>query len=70
MTILVTGAAGFIGMHSILRLLVRGERLGAFDLVGIVIDVRVEILDRWLGHERHIGARPSNSHFQHAAWRL
>jgi len=31
MTILVTGAAGFIGMHSILRLLVRGERVVGID---------------------------------------
>jgi len=31
MTILVTGAAGFIGMHSILRLLARGERVVGID---------------------------------------
>lgn len=54
MTILVTGAAGFIGFHTALRLLQRGERVVGIDSLNDYYDVtlkqrRVEMLQRLYG---------------------
>ncbi|BAE50963.1 NAD-dependent epimerase/dehydratase family protein [Paramagnetospirillum magneticum] len=42
MTILVTGAAGFIGYHTSLRLLARGERVLGVDCLSPYYDVRLK----------------------------
>ncbi|EME68557.1 nucleoside-diphosphate-sugar epimerase [Paramagnetospirillum caucaseum] len=42
MTILVTGAAGFIGYHTSLRLLARGERVLGIDCLSPYYDVRLK----------------------------
>ena len=42
MTILVTGAAGFIGMHSSLRLLARGERVVGIDNLNDYYSIRLK----------------------------
>jgi UDP-glucuronate 4-epimerase len=42
MTILVTGAAGFIGYHTSLRLLARGERVLGVDCISPYYDVRLK----------------------------
>ncbi|MBI2235480.1 MAG: SDR family NAD(P)-dependent oxidoreductase [Magnetospirillum sp.] len=42
MTVLVTGAAGFIGYHTCLRLLARGERVVGVDDLNAYYDVRLK----------------------------
>ncbi len=53
MTILVTGAAGFIGYHTSLRLLARGERVLGVDCLSPYYDVRLKQarLDQLRRHE-------------------
>jgi UDP-glucuronate 4-epimerase len=53
MTVLVTGAAGFIGYHTSLRLLARGERVLGVDCLSPYYDVRLKQtrLDHLRGHE-------------------
>ncbi|ARJ65692.1 protein CapI [Magnetospirillum sp. ME-1] len=53
MTILVTGAAGFIGYHTSLRLLARGERVLGVDCISPYYDVRLKHtrLDHLRRHE-------------------
>jgi UDP-glucuronate 4-epimerase len=53
MTILVTGAAGFIGYHTSLRLLARGERVLGVDCLSPYYDVRLKQtrLDHLRRHE-------------------
>ncbi|TGY90280.1 NAD-dependent epimerase/dehydratase family protein [Marinicauda algicola] len=58
MTILVTGAAGFIGFHASRRLLARGERIVGLDSLTDYYDValkraRLTELDRQAGFEFH-----------------
>ena len=42
MTILVTGAAGFIGYHTATALLARGERVLGVDRINDYYDVRLK----------------------------
>ena len=53
MTILVTGAAGFIGMHTALRLLARGDEVVGIDNINDYYDVSLKEarLARLRGHK-------------------
>jgi UDP-glucuronate 4-epimerase len=56
MKILVTGAAGFIGMHTAERLLARGDQVIGIDNLNDYYDPRLK-RDRLLRLERHAGFR-------------
>ncbi len=59
MKILVTGAAGFIGMHTCLRLLARGDHVVGLDNLNDYYDVRLkeDRLKQLQGHSNFIMAR-------------
>ena len=59
MTILVTGSAGFIGSHVVLRLLARGETVVGLDCLNDYYDVELKKarLARFAEHPRFIDAR-------------
>ena len=58
-TILVTGAAGFIGFHTVKRLIERGDRVVGIDNLNDYYDVNLK-----LGRLKNIEASHQANHFQ------